>query len=179
MILERHMMAFLLTAVEDLDEMARSMIVSLRAATKRSGTMVAMRDRARDWAASFLDLMSASMEWTMERQISSLDSLMSKPEWVKNYLMQCNRCTFRRTWSCWWDWKLPGSQSRLRSRGCGCRAVSRRTFCVGRRWVPFQWWTFTWFWPVPLRLVSILITYLCRPECQKWTRWALSCWYLL
>jgi hypothetical protein len=48
MILERHMMAFLLTAVEDLDEMARSMMVSLRAATKRSGTMVAIRDKAKD-----------------------------------------------------------------------------------------------------------------------------------
>lgn len=48
MILERHIIAFLLTAVEDLDEIARSMMVSLSAATNKSGTMVAIKDRARD-----------------------------------------------------------------------------------------------------------------------------------
>lgn len=44
-------MAFLLTAVDDLFEMAKSIIVSLRAATNKSGTIVAIRDKAKDWAA--------------------------------------------------------------------------------------------------------------------------------
>ena len=48
MILDKHIMAFLLTAVDDFDEMARSIIVSLNAATKRSGTMVAIKERASD-----------------------------------------------------------------------------------------------------------------------------------
>ena len=48
MILDRHMMAFLLTDVDDFVEMARSIIVSLRAATKRSGTIVAIKDKAKD-----------------------------------------------------------------------------------------------------------------------------------
>lgn len=62
MIRLRHMIAFLLTAGEALPETARSMMVSLSAATSRSGTIVAINDNASDCAASFLDLMSASME---------------------------------------------------------------------------------------------------------------------
>ena len=69
MIRERHMMAFLLTLAELLFETARSIIVSLRAATSKSGTMVAISESAKDWAASFLDLISASIEWTIDRQI--------------------------------------------------------------------------------------------------------------
>lgn len=51
MILDRHMIAFLLTAVDDFDEMAISIMVSLRAATRRSGTIVAINERASDCAA--------------------------------------------------------------------------------------------------------------------------------
>ena len=69
MILDRHMIAFLLTAVEVLGETANSIIVSLKADTKRFGTIVAIKDKAKDWAASFLDLISASIEWTMDLQI--------------------------------------------------------------------------------------------------------------
>ena len=73
MILERHIIAFLLTAVDDFGDIARSIIASLSAATNKSGTMVAIKDKAKDWAASFLDLMSASIECTMDLQISSFD----------------------------------------------------------------------------------------------------------
>ena len=44
-------MAFLLTFDEHLFDTARLIIVSLRAATSKSGTIVAMSDNAKDWAA--------------------------------------------------------------------------------------------------------------------------------
>lgn len=51
MILLRHMMAFLLTAELDLFETAKSMMVSLNAPTNKSGTIVAIKERASDCAA--------------------------------------------------------------------------------------------------------------------------------
>ena len=48
MIRERHMIAFLLTLGVLLLETAKSIIVSLRAATSKSGTIVAIRDKAKD-----------------------------------------------------------------------------------------------------------------------------------
>lgn len=51
MILLKHMIAFLLTAAEALPETAKSMIVSLNAATSKPGTIVAISDNANDCAA--------------------------------------------------------------------------------------------------------------------------------
>ena len=51
MIRERHMIAFLLTTVAVFAEIAKSMIMSLNWATSKSGTIVAIKDKARDWAA--------------------------------------------------------------------------------------------------------------------------------
>jgi len=44
-------MAFLLTAADDLLETANSIMVSLKAATNKSGTIVAINDKANDCAA--------------------------------------------------------------------------------------------------------------------------------
>jgi len=44
-------MAFLLTAEDDLLDTARSIMVSLKAATNKSGTIVAIKDKAKDCAA--------------------------------------------------------------------------------------------------------------------------------
>jgi hypothetical protein len=48
MIRDKHMIAFLLTFVDDFEEIAKSIIVSLRAATSKSGTIVAINDKAKD-----------------------------------------------------------------------------------------------------------------------------------
>lgn len=45
------MIAFLLTFADDLLDTASYIMVSLRAATSKSGTMVAIKDRANDCAA--------------------------------------------------------------------------------------------------------------------------------
>ena len=69
MILDKHIIAFLLTLGEDLFDMAKSIMVSVKAATSKSGTIVAIKDNASDWAASFLDLISASIECTIDLHI--------------------------------------------------------------------------------------------------------------
>ncbi len=45
------MIAFLLTFGDDLLDTASYIIVSLKAATSKSGTIVAIKDKANDWAA--------------------------------------------------------------------------------------------------------------------------------
>lgn len=63
------MTAFFLTAVEDRLLIAKSMIASERLAINTLGTIVAINDKASDCAASFLDFMSDSMEYTIFFQI--------------------------------------------------------------------------------------------------------------
>lgn len=63
------MTAFFLTFKDALFVTARSIIESERALTSKSGTIVAIIESANDWAASFLDRISAYIECTIVLQI--------------------------------------------------------------------------------------------------------------
>ena len=62
-ILERHIMAFLLTLVDTFVVRAISIIESETFKAKESGTMVAIIENASNWAGSFLDRRSDSIAW--------------------------------------------------------------------------------------------------------------------
>ena len=61
-ILDKQSTAFFRTVIDTLLVKATSIIVSATEFTSTSGTIVAIVDRARDWAGSFLDLKSDYME---------------------------------------------------------------------------------------------------------------------
>lgn len=59
MILDKHITAFFLTFNDALFVTARSIIESESEFTSKSGTIVAIIESANDWAASFLERISA------------------------------------------------------------------------------------------------------------------------
>ena len=149
-----------------------------------------MRERGQGWCRRGYRVRKAWW-WRGERgQVTELPNF-----WIVCLIRQSNRwtsifvhcfrvwtsqrqrilCIFHHICSSLWVQRPTGSQSRLSSRGYGCRVISRHTSYVGRHWVLFQSQTFPWFWLVPPRHVYFLSLCPCILGCRRWTRWVHAC----